>query len=170
MPVPKNDAAPQPEAGTETINVLTPEEMQDYIAELEAKMIRMEGLIADVTQRTRKIENIEPPSVPTAPTVREGYKRYWSKFSEDSVFRSGAWKEVINGTPVTHGAICADFSGHVYETNDKQIQEWLDNHPDNGITFYEDPTAVKQHNRVGIIEGARGTETLVHNPLEAQIP
>lgn len=177
---PDAEAAPQqdagPASGTVDHQIMVLEdvvvEQQEAIRQRDALLIQMQERLDALEERTLRVEDGSPPQSQkiTVPTLPDGTKRYRSKFSELDVVKMGSHKIIIDGQPITRPEVVAKFSGNVYQTSDPEMQEFLDNHPDYGLEFVEDPTAIRNHGNVEVQDGARQSEGSQRNPLEVPLP
>ena len=182
--MPDAEAVPQEDAGP-AVGTVDPVELQNALVDTQQFVIeqqrqieqrdellsRMQERLDELEARTTRVEDhAPPPQKITVPTLPEGAKRYRSKFTELDVVKEGAHKIIIDGQPITRGAIVAQFSGNVYQTDDPEMIAFLDNHPDNGTEFVEDPTAIRNHGDVDVSSGPRQSEQSARNPLEVPLP
>lgn len=166
----------EPAAGTVDQQIMVLEdivvEQQGEIKARDDLLVQMQDRLDALENRTGRIEDGSPPPAPasTIPTLPEGTKRYRSKFTELDVVKEGSHKVIIDGTPITRKAKVANFTGGVYQTSDPEMQEFLANHPDYGLEFVEDATAIRNHHTVEVIGGTRQAEGAPRNPLEVPLP
>lgn len=135
------------------------------LAVTQELVIKQEELIKKMSARLDEVEKFAdpgerpPPPVYEPPPLPEGTKRYASRYTEQTLMRVAYTTRLIEGLPIevpVQGRP-VEFQGGVFETDDEDVQAWLAQHPDYGITFWEDSTAVKRHGRVEVNEGVRGT-------------
>jgi hypothetical protein len=131
-------------------------------------------LAAKIDQLEQRTENVpQPPAqqIPLGPPpLAEGAKRYYSRYTEQTLMRVGTGHEMHGGVAVPVPIITGksiDFNGGVYETSDPDEIEFLDTHAEYGQTFWEDSSAVKRHSQVEVQDGLRSTEQSPRVPLAA---
>lgn len=138
-------------------------------------VLNQEALIQRLSEKVDELERRAEPGEPAPkqtyepPPLAEGTKRYSSRFSEQTLMRVAHVTRLVEGIPVevpVQGPP-VDFEGGVYETSDPDVQEWLENHPEYGISFWEDPTAVRRHGQVDVQTGVRASEMTPRAPLVA---
>lgn len=135
-------------------------------AVLEAQQVAIAELKAEIAKlQPKERRNDRTPSLPAPPP--EGSKRYRSMGGEPLYIKDPGGRIIVDGTVVQRPQTGADFSGHVYETSDPDMIAWLDNHSENGVSFWEDPTAVRRHTTVEVHEGVKSTADTPRNPLAA---
>lgn len=149
----------------------------DDIADTQTLILKQEALIRDLAAqvaelREGKADNPVPPqqAVYEPPVLREGHKRYTSRYTEHTMMRVGEGYEMRGGQHVPVPIIVGkpiDFNGGVYETGDPDEIEFIENHPDFGTVVWEDPTAERRHSSVEVRDGMRGTESSPRVPLSA---
>lgn len=162
MPVQKPAAEPAGNAPGPGVPAQLGNELADLQKLVLAQNQQIEELRALVNENSDRLppkKKVKPPA-----ELPEGTKRYWSVFAEPLFIRQAGRRIMINGSLVNEPMIGADFSGHVFETSDPEMIEWLDNHPEYGSSFWQDATAKKRHSDVQVVEGVRTTEPPVRPP------
>ncbi len=144
--------------------------MQELVLKQQEMIKQLAGEVDEL--REGKVDNPVPPQQATyePPVLREGYKRYGSRYTEHTMMRVGEGFEMQGGQRVPVPIITGkpiDFTGGVYETGDPDEIAFIENHPDFGTVVWEDPTAERRHSSVEVRDGMRGTESAPRVPLAA---
>ncbi len=153
----------------------------DAHSDLEELVLRQDEMIQKLAAQVDVLSALEqkrnedslPAQLKTyePPVLREGYKRYGCRYTEHTMMRVGEGHEMHGGRAVPVPIIIGkpiDFNGGVFETNDPEEIEFIENHPDyvTGVVW-DDPTAVRRHSAVEVTDGLKGTTTTPRVPLSA---
>ena len=177
---------PEPEAVTGTpegaedgnIEALSNADLQRELGDTQKLLLEQDKLITKLSKQVEKLaktaatDPAEPPPADLMEFVGpqpppEGFKRYAARFTDLTIVKQAGSRILVDGKVIPIPHVYADFSGGVYETDDPEMIEYLDNHPALNQDFWEDPFAVKRHSRVEVQIGVKHAGEQPRVPLSA---
>ncbi len=177
MPVRKESVTEADEAAPETPSKNVVAEIVNDIGATNELVMHQQEMIEKLAAEVEALRAgkadapvIQQQAVYEPAPLAEGAKRYAARYTEHTMMRVGTGHEMHGGVAVPVPIITGkpiDFNGGVYETADPEEQEFIENHPDYGMTVWEDPTAVRRHSQVEVVDGMKGTVSTPRVPLSA---
>ncbi len=147
------------------------------VATVQELVLKQQEMIKQLASEVDALrtQKADAPVVPQQavyepPVLREGHRRYASRYTEHTMMRVGTGHEMHGGQAVPVPIITGkpiDFNGGVYETGDPDEIEFIESHPDYGILVWEDSTAVRRTSQVEVTDGLKHTATTPRVPLSA---
>lgn len=147
------------------------EQQQAQLTEQQEKTDRLAAEVERLNRQAFTVEDDTPTEFQGPPPVPEGAKRYWSEYAEHLEIKTPGRQIMINGVMTFQERVAAEFSGHVFQTADPEMIEFLDTCENNGRILWEDPLAVRNHSLAEVDQGVRGTESqTVRRPSALSAP
>jgi hypothetical protein len=173
-------------AEMDPLDTYNPEDypIEERVANLEDGMTSIIGHLADQSNILQNLVDAATEAAKPAPAeppvgvpdpskyfkpLPEGTHRFRSvQFTDLVLIRDPGYHEVINGRAIFVNPKQVQFQNGIADVKDPELVAWMQEHPELGRAFIEDPYAVPASQGPAIQEGGRGAGKTPRDPQPAR--